>query len=324
MRNKKVVLLFNKMSDHPKKDETDVIRQMNYITKALKVLGYASYRVPFSIDIKEAMDRIRDINPYIIFNLVEIVEGTGSMIYFSPAILEHLRLSYTGVPLEPMFITSSKILTKKLMKIREIPTSDWFMTDQGNLLKKEQTYILKPIWEDGSLGLDEHCVFSSGNKKFIRNLKKLEKKNWFIETFIDGREFNLSILGGKRGPQVMPPAEILFNDYPEGKPRVVGYKAKWTEDSFEYKHTPRTFRHKAEDKPMLDELMQITLQCWNDFGLRGYARVDFRVDRQNRPYVLEINANPCISPDSGFVAATKQAGLKFPDVVKRIIEDAVN
>ncbi|MDP4282161.1 MAG: D-alanine--D-alanine ligase, partial [Bacteroidota bacterium] len=138
------------------------------------------------------------------------------------------------------------------------------------------------------------------------------------------REFNLSILGGKQGPQVMPPAEILFKDYPEGKPRIVGYNAKWTENSFEYNHTPRTFRFKKEDAPLLEELKKIALQCWQSFGLKGYVRVDFRVDRNKKPHVLEINGNPCIAPESGYVAATKQAGLKFQEVIQRIIEDALN
>lgn len=323
MKNKKVILLFNKLSDQPKDDESDVIRQMNYVTKALRILGYTPYRVPFSIDIKEAMDRIRKINPYVIFNLVEMVEGTGAMLYFGPAILEYLGFPYTGVPLAPMFITTSKILTKKMLNLWNIPTSDWYMMDQVDLLKPGETYIVKPIWEDGSLGLDENSVFTGRDKKFIRNMKKFDKKIHFIEKFIEGREFNLSILGGKKGPQVMPPAEILFKDYPEGKPRVVGYNAKWTENSFEYNHTPRTFRHSSDDQPLLDELVRIALQSWYEFELRGYVRVDFRVDRDNRPFVLEINGNPCIAPESGFVAATRQAGMKFPDVVKRIIEDAV-
>ena len=142
--------------------------------------------------------------------------------------------------------------------------------------------------------------------------------------FPEGREFNLSILGGNDGPQVMPPAEILFVDYPNGKHKIVGYNAKWTEDSFEYNHTPRTFNYKKSDEELLSRLKIMALQCWNGFELKGYVRVDFRVDREGIPYVLEINGNPCISPESGFVAATKKAGLKFPRVIERIIEDALS
>ena len=68
----------------------------------------------------------------------------------------------------------------------------------------------------------------------------------------------------------------------------------------------------------------MALQCWHGFELKGYVRVDFRVDKEGIPYVLEINGNPCISPESGFVAATKKGGLKFHQVIERIIEDALS
>lgn len=323
MKNKKVVLLYNQLSENPNEDELDVIRQMRYISKALRQLGYTPVPVSFSIDLNLAMQTLRKINPLLVFNLVEMVEGTGGLLYFSPAILHHLGIPFTGVPLEAMFITTSKILTKKQLNLLHIPTSDWFTIDQVKKLDPRQTYIVKPIWEDGSLGLDEDCVFRGNNKPFIRKLQKLNSQRFFIEQFIDGREFNLSILGGKKGPQVMPPAEILFRDYPAGKPRIVGYNAKWTEDSFEYNHTPRTFRFRKNERPLLEELKRLALLCWDAFDLRGYVRVDFRVDRDNQPYVLEVNGNPCIAPESGYVAAIKQAGLKFPQVVKKIMEDAL-
>jgi D-alanine-D-alanine ligase len=70
-------------------------------------------------------------------------------------------------------------------------------------------------------------------------------------------------------------------------------------------------------------LTEIARACWHLFGLRGYARVDFRVDQDGQPWVLEVNANPCISPDGGFVAAAAQVGLSLNDVVGRIIQDSV-
>jgi D-alanine-D-alanine ligase len=65
----------------------------------------------------------------------------------------------------------------------------------------------------------------------------------------------------------------------------------------------------------------VAQQCWQLFGLRGYARIDFRVDEAQQPYVLEINTNPCLSPDAGFLAAAGQAGLSLTDVVQRIIQE---
>ena len=145
------------------------------------------------------------------------------------------------------------------------------------------------------------------------------KSSTFAERFIDGREFNFSIFEKEGNPHLLPLAEMCFTNYNSDKPHIVGYRAKWHADSFEYQHTVRNFDFSQEDEPLIEELSNIALKCWNVFGLRGYARVDFRVDDQKRPFVLEINANPCLSPDAGFAAAIERAGLTYRDVVNDIV-----
>ena len=145
----------------------------------------------------------------------------------------------------------------------------------------------------------------------------------FAEEFIDGREFNISVIATLDGPRVLPIAEILFLDYPKDKPKIVNYKAKWEEDSIEYRSTPRSFEFQPDDEELLDELGRLSLGAWELFALSGYARVDFRVDPRGRPYILEINANPCISPDSGYIAAAQQGGFDYDAVIRAILEDAI-
>jgi D-alanine-D-alanine ligase len=123
-------------------------------------------------------------------------------------------------------------------------------------------------------------------------------------------------------PQVLPPAEIDFSAFPPDKPRIVGYRAKWQADSFEYQNTPRRFDFPSADGPLLEQLRSLSLRCWALFGLRGYTRVDFRVDRDGRPWILEINTNPCLSPDAGFAAALQQAGIPFETAIQRILDAA--
>ncbi len=143
----------------------------------------------------------------------------------------------------------------------------------------------------------------------------------FAEQFIEGREFNISVLAGPHGPEVLCPAEIDFSAFPAGKPRIVGHRAKWQADSFEYHHTPRSFGFPPSDRPLLDRLRRLAEDCWTLFELRGWARVDFRVDGAGQPWILEINANPCLSPDAGFAAALQEAAIPFEDAVRRILED---
>jgi hypothetical protein len=124
-------------------------------------------------------------------------------------------------------------------------------------------------------------------------------------------------------PEALPPAEILFSAYPPDKPRIVGHRAKWQADSFEYQNTPRRFDFDAADGPLLDQLRDLARRCWTLFGLGGWVRVDFRVDAAGRPWILEVNTNPCLSPDAGFAAALHRASVPFDEAIRRILEDAV-
>jgi D-alanine-D-alanine ligase len=107
------------------------------------------------------------------------------------------------------------------------------------------------------------------------------------------------------------------------KAKVVDYRSKWVEDSFEYHHTPRRFDFPEEDDPLIKQLTELAIQCWYLFNLRGYARVDFRVDVNNYAWILEVNTNPCLSPDGGFSAAVGQGGLTFNRAIERIVQDAL-
>lgn len=318
----KSIILYNQLTENPGPDEADVLDQVNLVRDMLQQLNINVDEMQFSLQLDMVEKSLLDASPDFVFNLVESVNNRGSLIYFSPALLSALAIPFTGASLEATFITTSKTLAKERMAANGIPTSPWFKPNDVPKLSSSKRYIIKPVWEEGSLGLDEDCVFFGNDPKFSERLSKTDPYNFFVEEFIDGREFNLSVLAGPNGPQVLPPAEIIFSNYPEGKPKVVGYSAKWNEESFEYKNTARTFDFKPSDKHILTNLMELAKKCWLVFGLNGYARVDFRVDSSGQPWVLEVNANPCISPDSGFYAACKQAGIPFKDAVKRIVNDA--
>ena len=105
---------------------------------------------------------------------------------------------------------------------------------------------------------------------------------------------------------------------------MVGYKAKWESESFEYNNTPREFDFPEEDYSLIAGLKKIALDCWKVFSLKGYARVDFRVDKSGNPWVLEVNANPCLSPDAGFAAALEKSGISFKSAIEKIIRDSIS
>jgi D-alanine-D-alanine ligase len=177
--------------------------------------------------------------------------------------------------------------------------------------------------EHGSLGLDENSVVGAAEVPgAIAERTQRFGAAHFAEEFIEGREFNLSLLEKSGRARVLPIGEIEFEDWRDGAPRIVGYDAKWAPDSEAYTGTPRRFGLEANEPALAARLTQIAQACWDLFGLAGYARVDFRVDAKGEPFVLEVNVNPCLSPDAGFAAAANKAGLTYPELIGRIVEAA--
>ncbi len=326
-KSMRAVVLHSDVPEDAAMDEKDTLVQAAFVSSTLSELGYEPTAMPFSFNVAQTIDALRELQPAFVFNIVETMAGQGSLIHIAPAILDFLRIPYTGAKTEAMFLTSNKVLAKQAMNAAGIATPPLFLPHKsygGHFAPG--TYIIKAVWEHAS------TWFHSDSIVYARNLRQLCESiayrqrqlsmTCFAEAFIEGREFNLSILAGPEGPHVLAPAEIRFDDFPPDKARVVDYLSKWVEDSFEYHHTPRCFDFPDSDAPLILRLTDLALQLWRVFGLRGYARVDFRVDDAGNPWVLEVNTNPCLSPDGGFYAALSRTGFRFTQAVERIIGDA--
>ncbi|MEI7662519.1 MAG: ATP-grasp domain-containing protein [Bacteroidota bacterium] len=320
---KSVLILYNKLSKKPKDDEADVIEQVNLVTEALKTLGYEVQYMQIDLNLKTAIRQLQTINPDIIFNLAETIGNKGEFTFLANSVLNFLRIPYTGSPLIPMFQCSNKLLAKKELEKIGVKTPAGYAINEGYRLQAGKRYIVKPIWEEGSLELDEDCVFWGSDQDFIKKTELKSRDHYFIEEYVEGREFNNSILYGAEGPEVLPLAEMTFRGYPEGKPKIMGYKSKWDEHSFEYSHTRRTFQISKSDEPLRNQMIAICKKCWNEMGFKGYVRIDFRVTVESEPLVIDINLNPCLSESGGFMAASKKKGLDFPEVITRILADAI-
>jgi D-alanine-D-alanine ligase len=319
---KTAMILYNKISNHPKDDELDVLDQVKIVSEALVKLKYKVIEYQIDLNLKKAIIDIRKLAPDFAFNLAETLDNKGEFAYIPAAVLTHLNIPFSGNPLIPLFFAANKVLAKEQLAAIGIKTPFWATLDKLHTLKKSKKYILKPIWEEGSLGLDEDSIFNGSDKVFIKKISEKNKNYFFVEEFVDGREFNGSIMGTSTGPVVLPIAEMTFLKYPEGKPKIMGYTAKWKEDSFEYTHTRRTFNLPASDKDIRKKIEKICTTCWNHFGFRGYVRLDFRMGADREPMVIDMNLNPCISESGGFVAASRKAGYKFTQVIRHIVEEA--
>ncbi len=324
-RTSRVAVVYGAVAADAAPDEQDVLVEVDTVQQALAALGFAPVAVPLTLDLEAVRRRLLHLRPAFVFNLVESVEGLGRLIHLAPALYESLGLPYTGAGSEAMYQTSNKPLAKRLLAAAGIATPDWIEAAPGGppMPAFAGPYIVKSVWEHASIGIDESSVVDDGRKlaAVVRKRQRRFGGEWFAERFIDGREFNLSLLGGPDGVELLRSAEMLFVDYPAGKRRIVDYAAKWHAGSFEFCNTVRRFEFDEADRSLLARLEEMAKTCWRLFGLSGYARVDCRVDADGRPWVLEINVNPGLSPDAGFAAAATRAGLDLPAVARRIIAE---
>lgn len=329
----RIAILHQAVGAEAAPDDRDVLVQAAAVGAALAALGHRVEPIACTLDLARLERRLAAFRPDLVFNLVESLAGTGRLIHLVPALLEAAAIPYTGAGAEAILTTSHKLLAKERLAAAGLPTPPWIGPEPPGLpgllpAAPEDAagpYLIKSLWEHASIGLEAGSLVDGPPAAVHRALVERAAAcggAWFAERYVEGREFNLALLAAPDGPQLLPPAEICFEGFPPGALRIVGYRAKWEPDSFEYRHTTRRSEFPPEDRPLLAELGRLARRCWELFGLRGYARVDFRVDAQGAPWILEINANPCLAPDAGFAAALASGGIGFEQAVARILADA--
>ncbi len=334
----RVLVLHNAVANEAPAADRDVLVQVGAVSDALTQSAQEPVSLPVTLQLDQLWRSVEALRPDAVFNLVESLGGTDRLAFLVPAVLDVLRVPYSGSPTGSLLLLTDKVEAKRRLRAAGLPTPDW-VSASGSSWQRSDTagvridrepgtrYVVKPVHEHASWGIDADAVVDAHD---LRELKArlCERQRYlgtpcFAEQYVEGREFNVSLLAGGECFDVLPPAEIDFSGFSPDTPRIVDYHAKWSPDSFAYQNTPRCFEFPESDRALLDELCLLARGCWHLFGLRGYARVDFRVDVRGKPWILEINANPCLSPDAGFAAALDQAGISFQQGVERILAAAL-
>lgn len=322
----KITVLHNAVAETDSASERDVLVQVTAVENALRTLLHHTSRLPCTLNLETVEERLTSDRPDVVFNLVESLGRSDRLAHLAAVLLDDLDLPYTGTAAADIHWTNNKPRTKQRLRAANLPTPDWAVAET-NGIRLLPPYIIKSVWEHASLGLDDHSVITFGDgttvSEQIDSRSRQLGQPCFAEQFVDGREFNLSLIATPDGPRVLPPAEIDFSQFPVDRQKIVGYAAKWDEEAVEYQSTPRLFDFSDADQGLLAQLRSMALAIWPLFGLRGYARIDFRVDVSGRPWILEINANPCLSPDAGFAAALAKADIPFERAIEWIVDDAL-
>jgi D-alanine-D-alanine ligase len=344
---RRVIVAHNPVGPLADPSTSDVLAQVDLVAGALAELGIEVTRLAVSDwriwEDLAAVGAGAEGAGTLVFNLVEAPPGVPGVHPATAGALELLGLPFSGSGAASLWLTTDKLATRAVLAAEGIPVPPGGRLDgldprgAAVLERVPPPWILKPAQEDASLGLDGDAVCATREAALARAaelLRRFPGQPLVVERYLPGRELNVSLLAAPAAhqapapeldaePTPLPVAEIEFVDYPPGMPRIVGYEAKWQPQSFAYTHTVRRFPQDAASTPLLEEVRRLAVAAWGACGLSGYGRVDLRLDENGAPHVLEVNANPCLAPDAGFLAAAEQAGLTGAAVIARIVTAAV-
>lgn len=302
-------------------DEDDTREAADAIAASLARLGHETAIITLDLDLTP-IEHLAARRPAVIFNLVEALRGSGRLAVLAFHVLEHFGLPITGAGAEAFASTASKLTTKRILEAARLPTPSWWTRD-GIAPSAGQRVIVKSVDEHASIGMDKDSVVD-GERAVAEITRRQETfgGRFFAEAFIEGREFSVAILERNGEPTVLPIQETVLTGLPAGYPAIVDYAAKWDPASAAYHATPRRFGLEAAEPRLAEKIRDLAVATWRAFELSGYARVDFRVDASGTPFILEANANPCLTPDAGFIATAGEAGLGFDAVIAEIVKAA--
>ena len=325
----KVALLYNLSERLQKGEEKDIlaedaiIEEIGAVENAVRTLGHQCFVMAIHDEILTVMHWLQEIRPDVVFNLCESVYGNTCWEMNIPALLDLFRIPYTGSSPLTLGLCQDKGKVKDILQSQGILTPRYKIFDRGVGPVKGNIFpiIVKPLHEDGSLGISKESVVFD-NEALSRQIQYVIEKYHqpaLVEEFIDGRELNAGLLESDGKVGVLPISEIDYSEFPEGVPKICGYEAKWMADSIEYQKSKPICPAPLE-WVMKKRVEYIAVKAFKLFGCRDYARVDIRIDRNGKIYVLEVNPNPDISPESGMTRAIKVQGMTYEDFIGALLE----
>jgi D-alanine-D-alanine ligase len=329
-RSYRVAVVYNGCNDLAEVDDVDslseraVKQEADAVFNALHELDHK----PFFLELKDILKDLPSLmnsKPDIIFNLCEGYRGIASEEMNIAAIWQLLGIPFTGNSPLTLGLAQDKVLTKRLLissKIRTPLYQVYNSFPQSTYLK--YSLIAKPSREDASLGITQDSVIENFEalKQTVQKLLEKYRQPILVEQLIDGREFNVSILGNNP-PRVLPISEINFQNIEEGFHQITSYEAKWLEDHPLYKSTPPVCPAQINGS-LKQKLEKAAIATYNLLQGRDYGRVDFRVDTKENVYVLEYNPNPDISANAGFTRALKAAKIDYPQFVEYLLGQSLS
>jgi len=309
---------------HPSEELVEDMAREVY--EALNSAGYWVTLIPLEKNLFEFFERMKREGIDVVINLCEGYLNQSRFEAAIAAVYEMLNLPFTGNDSRALAICQDKFKTKAILRAFGLPTP------RGQLVGSPEEkvnlpfpLIVKPGCEDASVGINLNSVVD--NEEALRIKIEEIVKNYqqpaLVEEFIDGREFNVALLGIEgQGVQALPVSEIDFSSLPENTPRICCYEAKWFEDHELYRATPPVCPARINER-LRRKLQSLAVAAFKAMGCRDYARVDMRLSPRGEAYILEVNPNPDVSLNAGYARALKAASLPYHKFWEILINNAL-
>lgn len=297
------------------------------IEKVLKERGYKVSFFDFN-NLPRVFNDLRESDIDLVFNVCERINNSSLLEPHAASIFDALQIPYTGSNPFTLGLCIDKIRVKKLLTYHKIPTANWdYVYSMKDKVREDLEYplIVKPANTDNSIGITNESVVMNREELDAQLKKTLVdiKRPALIEEYIEGDEYDVSILGSEEEDlRILPLSRSVFNKMPKGYWHIYPFEAKWTKDSVYNKivvqRPPKNISKKLETL-----ISEIALDTYNILDCHDYGRVEIRVDKNNNPYILELNPNPSINITDCVPSVAKLTGLEYGDFIEEIIRMAI-
>jgi len=319
--------LWERVSDRNSEilSETSVVKEAEDVSRALQRQGQPVTLVPLRRSVTGFLDRLKRLGIDVLVNLCEGFRGRPQWESAIAGMLEIEMIPFTGNPEKALSLCQDKFRTKAVLSAAGLPTPPYALVyDDCQRTNLPFPLIVKPNREDASLGIHSDSVVHT-SAQLQRQIKKVTTNYCqpaLIETFIEGREFNVAVWENSE-VRALPVSEIDFTGMPENVPHICGYEAKWFEDHILY-HQTKPVCPAPLSETLQKRLQALACDAFRIMGCRDYARVDFRMGQDEEIFILEVNPNPDISLDAGFARALAAASISYEEFWNGIIRNAMD
>jgi D-alanine-D-alanine ligase len=263
----------------------------------------------------------------LMFNLTESFAGDDTKEMNIAAYMDLLGIRYTGGGPHAHFLAQDKATAKKMFAFHGIKTPYFAHAYRGRIEHAhdvEFPLIVKPVWEDGSIGIDAGAVVNS-IKELMERVEYIQNQfdsPALIEEYIEGREIYVGVLGSYESARALPLVELDLSKLPEGMPKIASYDVKFEKDTQGYKLT-KSHLVTDLDEEVTAKLQEVGLAAYKAVKLRDYGRIDMRLTPKGEVYVIEANPNPWLSSKHEFAMAAKSSGRSYSDLIGEIVDMAL-